>query len=135
MPLVRFKTGDICVAHHDPCACGRTTMRLSPVFGRKGQMIKLKGTTLYPPAIFDVLDSVPEIDLYVVEVSSNDLGTDRVAVRIHAADRSDEFAKHLKDIFRARIRVAPEVIFDSADSITRIQMPPMDRKPRKIIFY
>ncbi len=135
MPLVRFKTGDICVAHYEKCGCGRTTMRLSPVFGRKGQMIKLKGTTLYPPAIFDVLDSIGEIDNYVVEVSSSDLGTDYVAVRLHSTDRSDEFMKHLKDIFRARIRVAPEVIFDSAERIMQIQMPPMSRKPRKIIFF
>ncbi|MDR2883328.1 MAG: AMP-binding protein [Alistipes sp.] len=135
MPLVRFKTGDICVGYHDRCGCGRTTMRLGPVFGRKGQMIKLKGTTLYPPAMFDVLDSVAEIDNYIVEVSSNDLGTDSVAVRIHSSDRSDEFVKRLKDIFRARIRVAPEVIFDSADRIAHIQMPPMSRKPRKIVIF
>ena len=135
MPLVRFKTGDICMAHYEKCGCGRTTMRLSPVFGRKGQMIKFKGTTLYPPAIFDVLDSVNEIDNYVVEVSSSSLGTDRVAVRVHSSDRSDEFVKHLKDIFRARIRVAPEVIFDSADRILQIQMPPMSRKPRKIVIF
>jgi phenylacetate-CoA ligase len=134
MPLVRFKTGDICMAHYEKCDCGRTTMRLSPVFGRKGQMIKFKGTTLYPPAIFDVLDSVAEIDHYVVEVSSSNLGTDYVAVRVHSSDRGDEFVKRLKDIFRARIRVAPEVIFDSADRILQIQMPPMSRKPRKIIF-
>ena len=135
MPLLRFKTGDVCMAHYEKCGCGRTSMRLSPVFGRKGQMIKFKGTSLYPPAIFEVLDSIDEIDLYVVEVSSNSLGTDSVAVRVHSSDRSDEFVKHLKDIFRARIRVAPEVIFDSADRILQIQMPPMSRKPKKIVFY
>ncbi len=135
MPLVRFKTGDICVAHYDKCLCGRTTMRLSSVFGRKGQMIKFKGTTLYPPAIFDVLDSVDEIDNYVVEVSTGKLGTDYVAVRIHSSDRSDEFVKRLKDIFRARIRVAPEVLFDNAERILQIQLPPMSRKPKKIIFF
>jgi phenylacetate-CoA ligase len=135
MPLVRFKTGDICVAHSEKCKCGRTTMRLSPVFGRKGQMIKLKGTSIYPPAIFDVLDSIGKIKNYVVEVSSNDLGTDHVVVRIHSSDQSDEFVKHLKDIFRARIRVSLEVIFDSADKIMQIQMPPMSRKQTKIIFH
>jgi phenylacetate-CoA ligase len=134
MPLVRFKTGDICVAHYEKCGCGRTTMRLSPVFGRKGQMIKFKGTTLYPPAIFEVLDSVREIAHYVVEVSSNDLGMDHVTVRLHSSDQSDNFVKHLKDIFRSRIRVAPEVVFDTADRILQIQMPPTSRKVRKIIF-
>jgi phenylacetate-CoA ligase len=135
MPLVRFKTGDICTAHHEPCGCGRTTMRLSGVVGRKGQMIKLKGTTLYPPAIFDVLDSVPEIAGYVVEVRTGSLGTDSVAVRIDSRDQSESFTKHLKDTFRARIRVAPDVIFDSAANIAQIQMPPMYRKPRKIVIF
>jgi phenylacetate-CoA ligase len=135
MPLVRFKTGDICVAHHTRCECGRTTMRLSPVFGRKGQMIKLKGTTLYPPAIFDVLDSVAQIDNYVVEVRTGSLGTDAVTVRVHSSDTGDGFVKHLKDTFRARIRVAPEVIFDSVERILQIQSPPMNRKPRKIVIF
>jgi phenylacetate-CoA ligase len=97
-------------------------------------MIKLKGTTLYPPAIFDVLDSIDEVDNYVVEVSSSNLGTDRVAVKIHSRDESDEFEKRVKDIFRARIRVAPEVIFDTAERILQIQMPPTGRKPMKIVF-
>ena len=51
MPLLRFKTGDVCYHSSDPCSCGRTTIRLGPVIGRKKQMIKYKGTTLYPPEI------------------------------------------------------------------------------------
>lgn len=135
MPLLRFKTGDICRAHYGKCGCGRNTMRLSSVFGRKGQMIKFKGTTLYPPAIYDVLNSIPEIENYIVEISTNKLGTDHIAVRVASSDRSDGFVKHVKDIFRARIRVAPDVIFDSAERIMQIQMPPIDRKPKKIIFF
>ena len=50
MPLLRFKTGDICYHHTEPCACGRNTIRLSSILGRKGQMIKYKGTTLLSPA-------------------------------------------------------------------------------------
>ena len=57
MPLLRFKTGDIARFHYEKCSCGRTTMRISPIIGRKKQMIKFKGTTLYPASIFDVLDN------------------------------------------------------------------------------
>ncbi len=49
MPLLRFKTGDICHGHYETCKCGRKTMRVGPVIGRRNQMIKYKGTTLYPP--------------------------------------------------------------------------------------
>ena len=82
MPLLRFKTGDICYHYTEPCACGRNTIRLSSILGRKGQMIKYKGTTLYPPALFDILDNIPHIKNYIVEVYTNELGTDEILIRI-----------------------------------------------------
>ena len=133
MPLLRFRTGDICIRYGEPCGCGRNTPRLSSVIGRKSQMIKFKGTTVYPPALFDVLDNVPEISNYVVEVYTNDLGTDEVLVRVGSNDRSEAFEKRLKDMFRSRVRVAPSVIFEPAEYISKLQMPPMSRKVVKFI--
>ena len=80
MPLLVLKTGDMCRFHYEPCSCGRTTMRISLIVGRKNQMIKYKGTTLYPAAIFDVLDNVDYVENYLVEVSINDIGMDDVLV-------------------------------------------------------
>ena len=133
MPLLRFKTGDICQFHYEPCACGRTSMRISPIIGRKNQMIKLKGTTLYPASIFDVLDNVDYVDNYVVEVTSNEIGTDNVAVIVGCKTQSDDIIKDLKDRFRAKLRVAPDVSFDDIDTIKRITMPEAKRKPVKFI--
>lgn len=133
MPLLRFKTGDICQFHYEPCACGRTSMRISPIIGRKNQMIKLKGTTLYPASIFDVLDNVDYVENYVVEVTSNEIGTDNVAVIVGCKTQSDDIIKDLKDRFRAKLRVAPDVSFDDIDTIKRITMPEAKRKPVKFI--
>lgn len=133
MPLLRFKTGDICYRHSGPCACGRHTPRLSPLLGRRGQMIKYKGTTLYPPALFDILDNVPGIENYVVEVYTNDLGTDEILIRIGCGNPSEGFAKEIKDLFRSKVRVAPTIKFEPADYIAKIQMPPMSRKVVKFI--
>lgn len=82
MPLLRFKTGDLCYGYPEPCRCGRNTLRLSPVIGRKGQMIKYKGTTLYPPALFDILDNVPYLENYIVELSNDENDKDRITVRV-----------------------------------------------------
>ena len=134
MPLLRFKTGDIAQFHYEPCSCGRTTMRISPIIGRKNQMIKLKGTTLYPASIFDVLDNVEYVENYVVEVTSNEIGTDSVTVIVGCQNPDEEeVTKDLKDRFRARLRVAPDIRFDSIDHIRSIQMPEMKRKPVKFI--
>src|SRR6185295_5542256 len=82
MPLLRYKTGDICMYDDAPCACGRTSLRLSPVMGRKKQMIKFKGTTLYPPALVDLLNEREEILDFVIEVYSNEIGLDQVQLYI-----------------------------------------------------
>lgn len=134
MPLLRFKTGDITSFHYEPCACGRTTMRVSPLVGRKNHMIKLKGTTLYPSTIFDVLDSVPYVVNYIVEVSHNEIGTDTVSVVIGSRESDHEWmTKDLKDRFRAKIRVAPDIKYEDIDKITQMQMPEGQRKPMKFL--
>lgn len=133
MPLIRFKTGDICRFHYEPCSCGRTTMRISPIIGRKNQMIKFKGTTLYPASIFDVLDNVSYIENYLVEVSSNEIGMDDVKVIVGCENHNEEIEKDLKNRFRAKIRVAPKIIFEDIAKIKQIQLPEINRKPIKFI--
>ena len=133
MPLLRFKTGDICRFHYEPCTCGRKTMRISPIIGRKNQMIKFKGTTLYPASIFDVLDNVDYIENYLVEVHSNEVGMDEVVIKVGAKMQGEEIIKELKDRFRARLRVAPDVQFADIEDIRKIQFPEMKRKPVKFI--
>jgi phenylacetate-CoA ligase len=133
MPLLRFKTGDLCRAHREPCTCGRTTLRLSPVLGRKQQMIKFKGTTLYPPALYDVLHHITEVKDYVVEVYTGSLGTDEIRIRLTATRNDDDFVKVLKDRFRAKLRVAPEIIFAEAEEIQKLKFPELSRKP--VVFF
>lgn len=133
MPLIRFKTGDICRFHYEPCSCGRTTMRISPIIGRKNQMIKFKGTTLYPASIFDVLDNVSYIENYLVEVFSNEIGMDDVKVIVGCENHNEEIEKDLKNRFRAKIRVAPKIIFEDIEKIKKIQLPEINRKPTKFI--
>ena len=128
MPLLRFKTGDICIRMSEPCTCGRNSARLSSVIGRKNQMIKFKGTTIYPPILFDILDNIPEVENYIVEVFTNSLGTDQIQIRIGSNNHSDAFVKQIKDIFRSKVRVAPDIQFESVELISRIQTPPMSRK-------
>jgi len=135
MPLLRFKTGDVCSYHSEPCKCGRNTIRLGPLLGRKGQMIKYKGTTLYPPALFDILDNIPQVINYIVEVYTNNLGTDEIRVRIgcREQERTEGFMKEIKDIFRSKVRVAPGIDFESPEYLSKIQSPPVSRKAIKFI--
>ena len=128
MPLLRFKTGDIVQPHYEPCACGRTTLRLGPVIGRKNQMVKYKGTTLYPPALFDLLNDVDEIENYVIEITSDEFGEDEIMVKVGSAAVSDVLLLKIKDRFRAKLRVSPKIVFASIEEINRMKFPENARK-------
>ncbi|MDX1463252.1 MAG: AMP-binding protein [Marinirhabdus sp.] len=129
MPLVRFKTGDMVQLHSSPCSCGRNTPRLGPVIGRKQQMIKYKGTTIYPPAMYNVLEDFNNIESFVIEIDSNDLGTDEIVLKVVSEDISEAFKEEIKNHFRAKLRVSPSIEFTTADHIKELQFPKMSRKP------
>lgn len=133
MPLLRFKTGDLCSGHSEPCTCGRNTIRVGPVIGRKNQMIKFKGTTLYPPALYDILENIDGVKNYVVEVTTNQMGVDEILIYVDTENPSEAFEKVIKDHFRARLRVAPAVSFKSAEFINKLQFPGTTRKPVKLL--
>jgi phenylacetate-CoA ligase len=133
MPLLRYKTGDICMYYDDTCACGRSGMRLSSIMGRKKQMIKYKGTTLYPPALFDLLNEMEEIIDYVVEVYSNDIGMDEVLLHLVPANRSEETDRKIRAYLQARLRVSPHVTYTTAPEILKMQLPETVRKAVKFI--
>ncbi|MDR0683452.1 MAG: phenylacetate--CoA ligase family protein, partial [Dysgonamonadaceae bacterium] len=101
-------------------------------------LLKYKGTTLYPPAIYDVLDNTSYVDNYVVEVSLDENGNDNVLVRAGAKrllqfQSEIDIIKDLKDKFRAKIRVAPEIEICSTDEIRKTNFPDISRKPVKFI--
>lgn len=133
MPLLRYKTGDICQYQQDACSCGRHTLRLSPVIGRKKQMIKYKGTTLYPPALFDLLNDMEEVKEFVVEVYSNELGTDEILLHLWPTEVSEEMDRKIKSYLQAKLRVIPQVKYCGQQDIMRMQFPENSRKPVKFV--
>ncbi len=131
MPLLRFRTGDMASIHTEPCRCGRHSFRISPIVGRKNHMIKYKGTTLYPPAISDVLNNTHYVENYYITLSSNETTeTDEVSITVGVKEDTDfDVIKDLKDRFRAKIRVAPDIIIDTIENIRKKNFPAMSRKP------
>ena len=133
MPLLRFRTGDIAAKRVEQCRCGRNSFRLTPLVGRKNNMIKLRDITLYPPAVNDVLDNTWYVENYQVEVRDSVAGTDEVVVKVGLKNPTDfDPVKDLKDRFRSRIRVLDVEIWDSG-SLAKVVFPANSRKPVKFI--
>jgi len=127
MPLIRFRTGDVSFLISEPCGCGRTTPRLAPILGRKNQMLKFKGTTVYPTAILSALEGREGIGGAYVEVRRADDGTDRVTACVSVRN-AEMTAERIAEVLRAHVRVAPEVILVSQEQLEVTTRQPGKRK-------
>jgi phenylacetate-CoA ligase len=131
MPLLRYRTGDICHWHGTPCACGRNTPRLGPVVGRRQQLLKFKGTSLYPNAIIDLLAHMREVSSFVVEVERDELGLDEVILRLSL--RGENAEERVREEMASKLRVTPRIILADREEIDRLRFNENERKPRLLI--
>ena len=129
VPLLRFKTGDVIKAHYQPCKCGRNTLRLGPVIGRKKHMIKYKGTTIYPPAMYNLLNDFSAIENYIIELDRNEVGLDNITIKVGTKASSEDLMQRLKDRIRAKLRVLPTIMILSIDAVNKLNFPGINRKP------
>lgn len=63
MPLIRYRTRDICYLMRDKCACGRTTVRMSRVFGRTDDMLIIRGVNVFPSQVETVIAKFEELTM------------------------------------------------------------------------
>ena len=90
LPLVRYRTRDICALTHEPCACGRTTVRMTKPRGRSDDMLIIRGVNVFPSQVEHVLLELGMDPNYLILVDrKNNLDTMEVQVEMNAALFSD----------------------------------------------
>ncbi len=111
MPLIRFRTGDLAFQLPETtCPCGRQTSRLGPILGRKAQMLKIRGTTLFPSAFTSVLEQLPEVAEYYLEVSGTAL-SDQLEIFVALRDPDYPLQRIAEQLYsRTRLHVPVRMI-------------------------
>ena len=123
-PLIRYRTGDLVVATHAPCACGRTFVRLvGGIVARADDMVTIRGANVYPAAVETVLRAIDAVVEYRCTVHAGhalralevdlevDAGADAQAVTAVAAQR-------LREALGLNVRVTPV----AAGTLPRFEM-------------
>lgn len=64
MPLLRYRTRDLSSLNNEPCACGRTLLKMGKILGRSDDMIIVRGINVFPSQVESVLLSMPECAPY-----------------------------------------------------------------------
>lgn len=119
MPLIRYRTGDVTFRLSEKCPCGRTSVRIGPIIGRKHQRLKVKGVTLYPKTIENAILEINGVANYQIEAFTGDDETDHIILRVGSDRRDNGLRDSLVEVLRARARVTPEIEMESPKEIER----------------
>lgn len=128
MPILRFATGDLVSYTNDICECGRNTMRLSPIIGRKKQHIKYKGTSLYPQHIIDVLIESAIVSNFLIVVQEDEVEMDLLSIKL-ADVISEKDLELLRQHFQTKLQVIPEIDLVNEKELNKLKYPVGSRKP------
>ena len=84
MPLLRYRTRDLCSLVDEPCACGRTNVRMTRILGRSDDMLIIRGINVFPSQVESVLLSISECAPYyrIIVDRVNNLDTLTVQVEV-----------------------------------------------------
>jgi phenylacetate-CoA ligase len=94
-PLIRYRTKDISRLFVEPCACGRTLVRMEKVMGRTDDMLIIRGVNVFPSQLEHVLVGIEGVEPhYQIEVN-RDGNLDVMSILVEVSD----------DIFSDEIRV------------------------------
>jgi phenylacetate-CoA ligase len=139
MPLLRYRTGDMTFKISGPCACGRNSVRLGPILGRRNQKLKFKGVTLYPKNIENALLCVKGVINYQIEAFTGDDETDNIILRVGYHGNGEDFRAELCEMIKAKARVTPKVEVEHPEQVdkrlyeggSRKAMTFMDRRVKR----
>jgi phenylacetate-CoA ligase len=89
LPMLRYRTGDVCSLDTAACVCGRTFVRMTRVVGRYDEMLIVRGVNLYPSEVERVLLGVPDLAPHYQLVVDRPGTLDELTVRCEPATSVD----------------------------------------------
>lgn len=95
MPLLRYRTRDLSSLNYEPCECGRTSVRMSRIFGRSDDMLIIRGVNIFPSQVESVLLEIEEAKPHYMLIVDRQGNLDTLEIQVEIDDRyfSDEIAQ------------------------------------------
>lgn len=94
LPMIRYRTRDITRLTAEPCACGRTHVRILRITGRNDDMLIIRGVNVYPSQIEAVMVGFTGIEPHYQLVVERHGALDHLRVEVEASpDAASEEAR------------------------------------------
>jgi phenylacetate-CoA ligase len=125
-PLIRFRSDDIVRLTYDPCACGRTHVRMWPL-GRKSDEIVVDGVSVLPLDVWGAVESVDACAMSLFQVIRSSRQVDRLRLRVGYAPEWSQRLSAVRDDVMAAVLTAtgiePDVELVPNDALLRLGPP------------
>ena len=127
-PLLRYRTRDITYLMREPCACGRTTVRIHRLLGRTDDMMIIRGVNCFPSQIENVLMRIegtqPHYQI-VIDRGATHLDEIEIQVEVEEAIFSDvtrameQLRKRIHDELKSELGISAHIKLVEPRTITR----------------
>lgn len=107
MPLIRYRTRDITSLHDEPCACGRTHVRMKRVRGRTDDMLIIRGVNVFPSQIETVLMQIEGISPHYQIIVDREGGLDIMEIQVEVSE--DMFSDRIRGLEEWQIVIQGEI--------------------------
>lgn len=107
MPLLRYRTHDVCRLDDSPCACGRTHIRMGRITGRTDDMIIIRGVNVFPSQIETVLLRIPGLAPHYLLTVDRVNSTDQLEVQVELTEEG--FSDTVGDIEALRNEIKEQI--------------------------
>jgi phenylacetate-CoA ligase len=127
MPMIRYRTRDICALRREKCECGRTLMTMDKILGRSDDMMIISGVNVFPSQVEAVLMEFDQVEpLYQIRLSKKGY-IDHITVEtevktaIYQAGQSamDDLTKKISNRIQQVIGIHVPVIILPQETIER----------------
>jgi phenylacetate-CoA ligase len=127
-PMLRYRTRDITCLSHEPCTCGRTTVRMARLMGRTDDMLVIRGVNVFPSQVENALIQIdgvaPQYQMIVTRDASH---MDQVQLNVEVTPQyfSDEtkdlekLRSTIKEVLKSKLQIAIDVRLVEPKSIER----------------
>lgn len=129
MPMLRYRTHDICTLYNEKCSCGRTTVRMGRITGRTDDMIIVRGVNVFPSQIETVLVKTPGVaphyQLVVDRVNNSDTlevkveMTEEIFAQTDSLGEMQRLQKYITDQIKSVVGIMTKVTITAPKSLPR----------------
>ncbi|MDR1287647.1 MAG: phenylacetate--CoA ligase [Treponema sp.] len=130
-PLIRYRTHDLTRELPGACTCGLDYPRIDTLIGRSDDMVKVRGTLIYPSRVDELLAAIPgvssEYQIQIDHLNGKDIVNLFFETALKGRDEMKNLEKAAEDAFKHTIGITVKPI-----AVAMGELPRSEKKSTRI---